>query len=289
MTSSITQSVDCRKVKHRNFSTALHLVWALLLSCFANSGAFAQSIELDSLTPFNVEFEVGNNLINAGTASLLLKEKDGLWLYSLTTEPRGVFKLAGKGNISEASTFSVATNNGITELQPQSYFFRQDNERRRAVDASFDWEKQTIEHTYRGKDVTETFTEPTLDRLTVTLYIMNALRSDFQYKKLQIFDTGRVKSVEFVYSGPETLKTRLGTIETVRVINRNASGGSRETTTWFAPELHYLPVKIEHRKRGKLVARLSLIRMESVDNDIQMGKPLPPESDELMGDTTPKQ
>ena len=117
---------------------------------------------------------------------------------------------------------------------------------------------------------------------------MNALRHDFQNTELPIFDTGRIKAVEFVRTGPETLKTRLGNIETIRVINRNATGGSRETTTWFAPSLDYLPVKIEHRKRGDLVARLSLIRMKNIDNDIQLGKTLPAESDNLMDSTEQK-
>jgi hypothetical protein len=74
----------------------------------------------------------------------------------------------------------------------------------------------------------------------------------------------------------------------VRVINRSATGGSRETTTWFAPSLDYLPVKIEHRKRGELVARLSLIRMKNMDNDIQLGISLPSESDSLLDSSNGK-
>ena len=288
MTSPSLPSVDCRNAKHRKLFSIPSLACALVLQCFGSSGALAQSIQADDLSGFEVVFEVGNNLITAGTASLLLEQKDELWHYSLTTKPRGVFKLAGKGNISEVSTFKVVTENDSTELQPQTYRFRQDKERRRAVDATFNWQDRTIEHTYRGNDVTESFTDPILDRLTVTLLIMNALRHDFQTTQLPIFDTGRIKAVEFVQSGPETLKTRLGTIETVRVVNRNATGGSRETTTWFAPSLDYLPVKIEHRKRGDLVARLSLIRMKNTENDIQLGEALQAESDELL-DTTNSQ
>ncbi|MFT5895419.1 MAG: hypothetical protein ACI8VW_002294 [bacterium] len=288
MSSSFTQSVDCHNVKRRKLFATQCIGWALLLICFGNSGVFAQSIQPGDLSPFEVEFEVGNNLITAGTASLLLEKKDKLWHYSLTTQPRGVFKLAGKGNISEISTFKVFTNNDVAELQPQTYRFRQDKERRRAVDAMFDWDSRTIEHTYRGNNVTESFTDPILDRLTVTLLIMNALRHDFQNTELPIFDTGRIKAVEFVYTGPEKLKTRLGNIETVRVINRSATGGSRETTTWFAPSLDYLPVKIEHRKRGELVARLSLIRMKNMDNDIQLGISLPSESDSLLDSSNGK-
>ena len=285
MTSSFSQSYDCHNVKRRKLFATQCLAWTFLLLGFASSSAHAQSIYESDLSAFEVEFEVGNNLITAGTATLLLEKKSDLWHYSLMTKPRGVFKLAGKGNISEYSTFRLISYDGKAELQPQVYQFRQDNERRRAVDASFDWVSRSIEHTYRGKSVSEPFTSPVLDRLTVTLLIMNTLRNDFQRMELPIFDTGRIKAVEFVNTGPETLKTRLGNIETVRVVNRSATGGSRETTTWFAPSLDYLPVKIEHRKRGELVARLSLIRMKNEDNDIQLGETLPEESDNLLDST----
>ncbi len=267
---SLMQNVNYKKqiTKH---CTGLALV---LLSCTTVS---AQSLKPGDLSDFEVVFEVGNNLITAGTASLQLEQDNDTWHYSLTTTPRGVFKLAGKGNISEISTFRAIETEESLALQPQTYKFRQDNERRRAVDATFDWDNKTIEHTYRGKEGREIFTDPVLDRLTATLLIMNALRNDFEQTELPIFDTGRIKVVEFTKSGSESLKTPLGEIDTLMVTNRNATGGSRETTTWFAPSLNYLPVKIEHRKRGDLVARFSLIRLKNEQSNIELGKALPPE------------
>lgn len=266
--SSITHSLDCKK----HVARACAGVAMLAFGCLP---AAAQTLKPGDLAPFEVVFEVGNNLITAGTATLLLEKKEDTWRYSLTTKPRGVFKLAGKGNISEVSTFNTVETEDQLELQPQTYQFRQDKERRRAVDATFDWETKIINHVYRGNEVKDTFTDPVLDRLTVTLLIMNSLRNDFERTELPIFDTGRIKAVEFVASGSESLKTPLGNIETLKVMNRNASGGSRETTTWFAPALNYLPIKIEHRKRGELVARLSLIRLKNEESDIELGKEAP--------------
>lgn len=233
--------------------------------------AVAQSLKPGDLAPFEVEYEVGNNLISAGTATLQLSQEGELWNYSLNTKPRGVFKLAGKGRISESSQFlAVQADDESVQLQPQSYTYRQDDERRRAVDATFDWDANTITHVYRGNEVTESIEEPVLDRLTVTLLIMNALRHDFTQAQLPVYDTDKIKHVEFVNDGMEELKTPLGKVNTHRVINRNASGGSRETTTWFAPSLDYLPIKIEHRKRGELVARLSLIRLDNRVTSIEL-------------------
>jgi hypothetical protein len=247
----------------------LALITALIPAQFA----LAQKVNLDDIAPFEVIYEVGNNLINAGTAQLLLEENNGLWTYSLETEPRGILRLAGKGHIQEISTMRFATIDDAVVLQPQTYLYRQDDERRRAVDASFNWTESTVTHVYRGEEKTDTFAKPIIDRLSATLLIMNILREEFEKTTLQVFDTGEIKQVEFIYDGQETLKTPLGQIETIRVINRNAEGGSRATTTWFAPSLDYVPVKIEHRKRNELVARLTLKRLLNRVSDIEIVRP----------------
>ncbi|ASJ76093.1 DUF3108 domain-containing protein [Granulosicoccus antarcticus] len=268
--------------------TSLHLPGALsrtlpfaiagiVLSAVSICDATAQSLKSGDLAPFEVVYEVGNNLINAGDARLVLSNKANLWTYSLKIQPRGVFKLAGKGRISEQSTFTLAGSDDNVQLQPQSYSYRQDDERRRQVDASFDWANNAVTHKYRGKTVTETFDEPLLDRLTATLLIMNTLRHDFQKVELPIFDSAKIKQVEFVNEGHETLQTRLGTIDTIRVTNHNAIGGSRQTITWFAPSLDYLPVKIEHKKRDELVVRLSLLSFENRVTSLELGGALPVE------------
>ena len=104
---------------------------------------------------------------------------------------------------------------------------------------------------------------------------MNSLRHDFDKAELPVFDSARIKQVDFVNEGHESLRTRQGRIDTIRVTNRNATGGSRETITWFAPSLDYLPVKIEHKKRGELVVRLSLTSLENRVTSLEMGEALP--------------
>lgn len=257
-----------------------HAIAGIVLSCTTlMSTASAQSIKAGDIAPFEVVYEVGNNLISAGTARLALSKTGELWTYSLKTRPRGVFKLAGKGRIEEQSTFLLAGSTDDIQLQPQSYQYRQDDEKRRQVDASFDWTNQLLTHVYRGQEVTETFNDPVLDRLTATVFIMNALRNDFTETELSIFDSGKIKQVQFVNEGPQSLDTPLGTIETLRVVNRNASGGSRETSTWFAPSLDYLPVKIEHHKRGELVARLSLLSLDNRLTSLELGGAMPVDDD----------
>ncbi len=255
--------------------TLHHATVGIVLSTMCLGTAIAQSISRADIAPFEVVYDVGNNLISAGDARLTLSNEGDLWEYSLDIQPKGVFKLAGKGQISEKSTFKLEESDGKVFLHPQSYQYRQDDERRRAVSASFDWENNTVTHEYRGETVTESFANSLLDRLTVTLLIMNSLRHDFDKAELSVFDSARIKQVDFVNQGHESLRTRQGRIDTIRVTNHNATGGSRETITWFAPSLDYLPIKIEHKKRGELVVRLSLISLENRVTSLELGEALP--------------
>lgn len=232
--------------------------------------ASAQYVKPGDVEPFEIVYEIGNHLINAGTARLSLTRDGELWTYSLVTKPRGIIKLAGKGKINEVSTIVLQESDGKLQIQPQTYQYRQDEERRREVDATFDWSNGSVVHVYRGVVTTETFETPVIDRLSSTLLMMNALRNGFESVEIQVFDTGRIKGVTFTNDGKETLDTPLGDIETIRVTNKNTSGGSRETTTWFAPSLDYVPVKIEHRKRGELVARLNLQKLNNRVTDIEL-------------------
>ena len=245
---------------------------ALLICAFSANTVSAQHLEPGDIAPFEAVYEVGNNLIKAGTAKLSLTRNNDLWTYTLKTSPRGVLKLAGKGKIEEQSTFRIQREDGELLIEPQTYRFRQDNEKRRQVDATFDWQNRTMTHSYRGIEETETFDEPVIDRLSATLLMMNLLRHGFESAELQVFDTGRMKSVAFNNIGMETLDTPLGEIETFRVINNKVDDDVRRTTTWFAPSLDYIPVKIEQLKRGKLVARLNLLRLENRVSDIDLDK-----------------
>ena len=209
--------------------------------------------------PFEVEYQVGNNHINAGSALLQLKKNGNKWTYSLKTKPTGVFKLTGKGKIEEISEFTVSNATDSLELKPTRYTYRQDKETRRSVDAWFDWSKNQLTYKRRGEEANESITGPLLDRLSVTLAVIDLLqREGFEETRLDVFDNGRVKTMLFTNEGVESVKTRMGNLETIRVRSAAVGGGTRHTTTWFAPALGYLPVKIEQFKREKLVARLKL-------------------------------
>ena len=230
--------------------------------------AAAQEVRASDLRPFSVTYAVGNNLVTAGDATLELERDGERWRYSLATEPSGIFRLTGKGRIQETSLFGVEGEGDALALRPGTYTYRQDDEARRAVDAAFDWETGSLEWTRRGEPGAAELDPPIVDRLSVTLVVMSALRRGEAEVPVRVFDNGRIKDVVFEDQGAETLETSLGELETRRVLRTNLDGSSRTTLTWFAPSLDYMPVKIEQLKRGDLVARLTLKSLESEGLDI---------------------
>jgi len=233
----------------------------IVSTCLGLNTAHAQPAEF---APFEVVYEVGNNHINAGSAVLQLVDKGNEWVYSLKTKPTGVFKLTGKGKIEEISVFTVADSTDRLELKPQRYTYRQDKETRRSVDAWFNWDKNQLTYLRRGEEAAVAISDPLLDRLSVTLSVMDALQKDgFKQTQLNVFDNGRIKTMLFTNEGSETVKTRMGNLKTIRVRSNAAGGATRHTTTWFAPALGYVPVKIEQFKRDKLVARLTLSKLNN--------------------------
>ncbi len=227
------------------------------------------------LLPFEVVYDVGNNLINAGSAKLSLKREGDEWIYNLSTRPTGVFKLTGKGKIQETSVFTVVKSaDDNMRVLPKRYSYRQDEEAKRSVDAWFNWDNNELTYKSRGEEGTESFSDPVLDRLSVTLKVMNELKHrPFEEAKLTVFDSGRIKQVLFINEGSETVSTNVGKIETIRVRSEN-TGSVRHTVTWFAPDLDYIPVKIEQHKRGDLVARLTLVKLLSEKGNLNSTKKL---------------
>jgi len=193
----------------------------------------------------------------------LKRGDDTEWTYSLVTRPIGLFKLAGKGHVQESTTFDVVSLDGKSILQPKLYSFRQDKQYKREVDATFNWDQSQIYYRRGNNKTTGNLNANTLDRMTMTVAMMSTLTPDFKRLTLSVFDGGKLKEVELINEGSETINTSLGKLLAVKVRTRTVGGSSRETLTWFAPSMNNIPVRIEQIKRGELVARLSISRYQS--------------------------
>jgi len=188
------------------------MVAAFTLSptAFANGPDTAWSLG-KPLVPYSARYTVGNDLVEAGQADVALKRGDDTeWTYSLVTRPIGLFKLAGKGHVQESTTFDVVSLDGKSILQPKLYSFRQDKQYKREVDATFNWDQSQIYYRRGNNKTTGNLNANTLDRMTMTVAMMSTLTPDFKRLTLSVFDGGKLKEVELINEGSETINTSLG-------------------------------------------------------------------------------
>lgn len=263
--------ISCLTRAARNTSVASAAAVVAAIVTLTSTAQADTILRAEDIAPFRVSYSVGNNVITAGQATLELAETvDGVWRFKLETRPTGVFRLTGKGNVAETSDLRfVPTDDDGFLVRPDTYRYRQDDERRRAVDASFDWEDMLLSWTRRGKSDSISLAEnPASDRLSVMLAVMSSLRQNEYTSEHLVFDSGKLKRVIFEVQGEDRLETSLGPMDTIRVLRRNLEGSSRTTVTWFAPSLDYMPVKIEQLKRGDLVARLTLRSLSNATTEI---------------------
>ena len=258
MNTARTREVFYSKTKKSVFALAAVATGFVSSTLFADD---TKAWQLDKpLVPFTASYSVGNNTVIAGQAEIELRqtESGSEWHYALSTRPTGLFRLAGRGRVQESATFEIVNENNRSILKPKSYKFRQDNELKRAIDATFIWDQKQLYFKRGDENAAADLNTNTLDRLTMTVAMMSILNPEFSTINMPIFDGGRLKEVQLVNEGIETIKTALGDVETVRVRTGNVAGSKRETITWFAPSMNNLPVRIEQLKEGGLVARLSV-------------------------------
>ena len=114
----------------------------------------------------------------------------------------------------------------------------------REVKLHFDWQHNTVTNTIDGDPWRMEIPPNAQDKLVYQLAIMYDLmngKKDLDYK---IADGGKLKDYAFEIQGEEVLNTALGRLKTVRI---QRIGDKRDTTVWCAPQLSYLPVRLEQQ------------------------------------------
>ena len=171
-------------------------------------------------------------------------------VYAYDSEARGLMALFRDDHVVER-TVMEKTGEGRYRSLEYSYDHtggkRDDHDR-----VHFDWGADLASGRFDGQEFSCALAEqpaPT-DRLAVQLILMTALANGRQPETYPVVDKGRIKTYEFRYLGREALDTAIGMVDTV-VVERRRGDSSRITTTWFAADHDYLPVRVEQRKTGK--------------------------------------
>ena len=166
---------------------------------------------------------------------------NGGYLYHSETRAAGLLALIRNDIVTESSEWQF---DGV-EIKPVNYNYRHDgNDTKRNVEIRFDWQEKMITTTVNGSSWQMRMKSRTMDKLLYQLAIMRDLSMGKKDISYSVADGGQLKNYDFVSLGEERVQTPMGDFQAVK-LERFKPGSKRSTVLWCAPELEFLPIRVE--------------------------------------------
>lgn len=189
-----------------------------------------------AMTPFQASYQFSYNGKNMGSATRTLSKSGNNWTYVFAAKAGGIASATetsrftfnngkiGSSSFSRSSKVLVHNNTMSINFNPSSKTIstKKDDEKR-----SFAWRADV------------------LDELNAELQIREDLKNSGLKTNYYIADSKEIEGRKFVKQGSETISTKYGSFNTIKVVMKHSKPG-RETIFWLAPKLDYLPVKVSH-------------------------------------------
>jgi hypothetical protein len=222
---------------------AMALASLAALAALGTAGARAEGLRAHS-----VSYRTAFKGIGAGDLRLTLRPDSAReqWTYETRAYPSFLARFVVSPQSREHSVFTLAAD----QIVPQRYQIDDgSHDPAKVTDLHYDWA--------RGKVLDLAIPPGTQDTMTIRVAVMADLLAGREPHEYTMLDGDELKVYVYRRIGTARLKTALGEYDTVIYSSdRKGSGGRGRTWQyWYAPELDYLPVRIEQREDGS--ARLS--------------------------------
>lgn len=236
------------------FLRAIAIISALTLGSFATATLAGLPV-----APFQARYEVYGAGFSLGEAVMTLAAT-GATGYRMSTEvrPNGLAALLVSGQLDEKVHGEIHEG----QLWPDRYERRTETRRRnQTVQLDFDWTAGQVQARDNEEQALLPLTPGMLDPLSLNLRVMWDLRRGRLPDRYTLVDETELKTFQIRNEGEETLATPLGALRALR-ISHSRPGKTRITTFWFAPDLHYLPVRVAQENKGKEQLRMEIRTVE---------------------------
>ncbi len=230
----------------------------LLLSApvLAQTAASAETAAPNAaFAPWKASYSLTRGPLTLGHAEFELTagETEGCHVYRYDAKPVGLARLF-IGQLHETSEFCVRDG----EIRTQRFEFRRDDEPEDNFVLHFDWEALTV--TGPG-DKERQIPEDAMDRLAIQLAVRDLLvrhpeTLPTEPRNFTMIEDDRIKTYTMQVKGREVVKTPAGELDAIRV--ERVKDASKTTIFWVAPELGYIPVRVEQRKNDSEVLSIAL-------------------------------
>jgi hypothetical protein len=199
-------------------------------------------------TPFSASFSVFRGPIPLGKLELEFT-LDGSFEYSYRAHTQPGFLI---GWFSGNEAIEESRGQGVSEVVvPKEYSYRETNDEEDDADVRFDWKALKAYTSSGGVTWAQEIESGTQDRLSQQLMVRLELARGKKEVAYQVADGGKLKHYLFRVVEMEPVNTPLGEFHCLKV-ERSKESRKPDYTIWFAPELDYLPVRIERRRSGNL-------------------------------------
>ena len=183
-----------------------------------------------------------------------------LYEFTSTTSAKGILKLARPDPVIERSHFKVVDG----RIRPVEFWYedgsRKGEDNRHVL---FDWDRHIAVVTDENGRREVPLDATSLDEGSLHVALMQDLIQTGKPGQYRIADEQMAQAYGYVDNGEAEIETGLGKLATHSYVQQR-EGSSRSLWIWVAPELSFLPVRLEQRKNGEVTTVLTLVSVEGV-------------------------
>jgi hypothetical protein len=213
----------------------------------------------ESFVPYTAKYNLRMQMGVVAEATFDLKKEGKHWRFNSRAKPKGMVSLLMSDEITETSLIDIEPK----RIRPLSYTYRRgdpdEDTDEQMWQIKYNWQQNTADISTRKGKKQIPLQADILDPMTVQLALAQAVKQGCTHARYTVFDEDKTEEYVFEQSGMETVQTPLGDYAAVKIHRKH---GKRETVTWFAPKLNYIPVRIRQLRNGNLNSELNLVSAE---------------------------
>lgn len=190
----------------------------------------------EPLRPFQASYKTTMGLMSATGERSLRPLRDGQWLFASRASVLGLA-------VTEQATIDLHGN----RVRSLSYDFVNPLSSKRNLALRFDWPAHRLIDTRR--DQSRELADGTFDRLSFQLQLQRDVcqaGDNFHEASYRLADANKFKTYRVELLGRETLKTRVGTLDTIK-LRQYRPGKTGDALIWLAPQWDCLLVQLQNR------------------------------------------
>lgn len=223
----------------------------------------AASAQAD-LKPFTASYTADfKQLPISGSAERSLSPSaDGLWHLRFNASMM-------VASVEESSSFREQAG----RLLPEQYLYQRSGlGKSKEVMHHFDWSSNKVTGHDRNTPVNLPLTQGLLDKSTYQQALQNDLAAGKTAMSYQVLDGDEIEVFDFRVLSEETVRTRAGLIDAIKVERvRDPAQSKRQTTLWFAKDWDYLLVRLHQTEKDGKQYQI-MLKNAQVDGQTVVGR-----------------